>query len=75
MIAVVAAESKEIAYKAADLIQVEYEPIEGIFDPREAIKPTSRLIHPEYKSRVANPHPLFQAFVKASLQHHKKSKK
>jgi len=27
--------------------------------------------HPEYKSTVANPHPLFVAFVKASLKHHK----
>ena len=26
--------------------------------------------HPEYKSTVANPHPLFVAFVKASLKHH-----
>jgi len=28
--------------------------------------------HPEYKSTVANPHPLFVAFVKASLNHKKK---
>ncbi|MEL0644541.1 CTP synthase [Olleya sp. Ti.3.14] len=28
--------------------------------------------HPEYKSTVANPHPLFVAFVKASLKHSKK---
>ena len=27
--------------------------------------------HPEYKSTVANPHPLFVAFVKASLKHKK----
>ncbi|WP_397362166.1 CTP synthase [Olleya sp. R77988] len=27
--------------------------------------------HPEYKSTVANPHPLFVAFVKASLEHNK----
>ena len=25
--------------------------------------------HPEYKSTVANPHPLFVAFVKAALKH------
>lgn len=25
--------------------------------------------HPEYKSTVANPHPLFVAFVKAALRH------
>ncbi|UKM64485.1 CTP synthase [Flavobacteriaceae bacterium GSB9] len=28
--------------------------------------------HPEYKSTVANPHPLFVAFVKAALSHKKK---
>ncbi|TYB76963.1 CTP synthase [Bizionia myxarmorum] len=28
--------------------------------------------HPEYKSTVANPHPLFVAFVKAALKHKKK---
>jgi CTP synthase len=27
--------------------------------------------HPEYKSTVANPHPLFVAFVKAALNHYK----
>ena len=31
--------------------------------------------HPEYKSTVANPHPLFVAFVKASLNHMKKKNK
>lgn len=58
VIAVVAAETKESALKAADLIHVEYEPIEGIFDPREAIKPEARLIHPEYKSNVVLHYPL-----------------
>jgi CTP synthase len=30
--------------------------------------------HPEYKSTVANPHPLFVAFVKAALKHKKTGK-
>ncbi len=30
--------------------------------------------HPEYKSTVDNPHPLFVAFVKASLEQHSKKK-
>ena len=30
--------------------------------------------HPEYKSTVANPHPLFVAFVKAALKHKKNGK-
>ncbi len=37
-IAAVAAESKEIAYKALSLIEVKYKVEEGIFDPFEAIK-------------------------------------
>lgn len=31
--------------------------------------------HPEYKSTVANPHPLFVAFVKAALKHKNKNKR
>jgi CTP synthase len=27
--------------------------------------------HPEYKSTVANPHPLFKAFIKAALDYQK----
>lgn len=30
--------------------------------------------HPEYKSTVANPHPLFVAFVKAAYEHMLKNK-
>ena len=30
--------------------------------------------HPEYKSTVSQPHPLFVAFVKAALNHKKKNK-
>jgi len=30
--------------------------------------------HPEYKSTVANPHPLFVAFIKATLDHKKNNK-
>ena len=30
--------------------------------------------HPEYKSTVANPHPLFVAFVKAALKYNKSKK-
>lgn len=38
-VALVAAESEEIALRALDLIKVEYEPIPGVFDPIEAMKP------------------------------------
>jgi CO/xanthine dehydrogenase Mo-binding subunit len=38
-VAIIAAETPEIAEEAADLIRVEYEPLRGVFDPIEAMKP------------------------------------
>ena len=46
-VAAVAAESEEVAEQAVDLIEVEYEELEPIFDPLEAMRPTAPLIHPE----------------------------
>jgi len=46
-IAVVAAETKEAAEAAVELIEVEYEELPGIFDPEEATKRDAPLIHPE----------------------------
>jgi len=67
VIAVVAAETKESAYAAVDAIQIEYEPIEGIFDVEEAIKPTARLIHPEFKSNIVVHYPLVKGDVEKGL--------
>jgi putative selenate reductase molybdopterin-binding subunit len=49
-VAFVAAETLEIAQKALDLIEVEYEPLPAILDPAEALKPGAVQIHdePEY---------------------------
>lgn len=38
-VALVAAETEEIAIRALELIKVEYEPLPGVFDPIEAMKP------------------------------------
>jgi putative selenate reductase molybdopterin-binding subunit len=46
-VAFVAAESEEIARKALSLIEVDYEPLEAIFNPEEALKPGAPLIHDE----------------------------
>ena len=54
-VAGVAAVSEAIAEKALDLIEVEYEPLPGVFDPVEGAKPEAPIIHPnlgEYE--VAN---------------------
>ena len=44
-VALVAAETEEIAQRALSLIEVEYEPLPAIFDPREALKPGAPAIH------------------------------
>lgn len=43
-IALVAADTEEIVEEALDLIMVEYEPLPGVFDPIEAIKPGAYLV-------------------------------
>ena len=49
-IAVVAAETKDAAVEAVELIEVEYEELPGIFDPEESAKKDALLIHPELPS-------------------------
>jgi len=44
-IALIAAKTYEIACDAAELIEVEYEEMEGVFDPVEAMKPEAPKIH------------------------------
>jgi CO/xanthine dehydrogenase Mo-binding subunit len=45
VIAAVAAERRDIAEEAVDLIEVEYEPLPALFDPAEAMKPQAAVIH------------------------------
>jgi putative selenate reductase molybdopterin-binding subunit len=49
-VAFVAAETEEIAEQALQLIDVEYEPLPMLLDPREAMQPGAPLLHdePEY---------------------------
>ncbi len=54
-VAGVAAISEQIAEKALDLIEVEYELLQPIFHPMDAIKPDAPLIHPDLgEYEVAN---------------------
>ena len=45
VIAAVAAEERDIAEEALDLIEVQYEPLAGVFDPIEAMKPHAPILH------------------------------
>jgi carbon-monoxide dehydrogenase large subunit len=54
-VAGVAAISEEIAEKALDLIDIEYEPLPGVFDPEYGASPEAPLLHPDLgKYEVAN---------------------
>ncbi len=44
-VAVVAATTEKAAAEAVELIEVEYEELPGVFDPREGMKPDAPLIH------------------------------
>jgi CO/xanthine dehydrogenase Mo-binding subunit/aerobic-type carbon monoxide dehydrogenase small subunit (CoxS/CutS family) len=43
-IAMILADSPEAAEAAVELVRVEYEPLEGLFDPRDAVKPDAPLL-------------------------------
>lgn len=49
-VAFVAAETEAIALQALDLIEVEYEQLPAIFDPRESMNPDAPLLHDEPES-------------------------
>ena len=49
-VAAVAAEREAIAEEAVDLIDVEYEELEPLLDPRNAAKPWATLLHPNVQS-------------------------
>ena len=45
-IAAVAAETEEAAERACELIEIQYEELEPVLDPLEALQPTAPLLHP-----------------------------
>ncbi len=51
-VAGVAALSEDIAEKALDLIEVEYEPLPGVFDPEYGASPEAPILHPDLGSYV-----------------------
>jgi len=59
-VAAVAAESEVIAEEALELIDVEYEELEPLLDPLEAIEPTAVLLHPNVPGYRGLLHPIDQ---------------
>ncbi len=54
-VAAVAADTPEIAQQALELIEVEYEPLPGVFDPEYGASPEAPLVHPELANYEAVP--------------------
>ena len=66
-VAVVAAETPEIARQARDLVDVEYEPLDGVFDPRAALEPGAPRVHPEDESNLLAEWQIEEGDVDAAL--------
>ncbi len=56
-IALVAAETVEVAEEALNLIEVKYEILPAIFDPRKSMRPGAPIIHDEKDSHIIIPVP------------------
>ena len=57
-VAAVAAQSEAIAEQALELIEVEYQEMEPLLDPLEAVKPTATLLHPKVTGYRGLLHPI-----------------
>ena len=53
-IAAVAAETEEIAYRALELIEVEYDELPVVLDPDAALRPGAPLVHEELGTNLVN---------------------
>ena len=51
-VAVVVAETRELARDAAELVEVDYEPLEAIVDARRAREPSAPVLHPDAGSNL-----------------------
>ncbi len=52
-VAVVVAENKYIARDAADLIEIDYEPLPAVVDPEKAMQPSSPRLYDEFSDNIA----------------------
>jgi len=56
VVAMVVAETRDLAIRASDLVRVEAEPLPAVLDPEEALKPDAVLVHESHGSNVVNTH-------------------
>ena len=56
VVAMVVAETRDLAIRAAALVRVEAEVLPAVLDPEEALKPGSILVHESHGSNLVNTH-------------------
>ncbi|HMN11058.1 MAG TPA: molybdopterin-dependent oxidoreductase, partial [Bellilinea sp.] len=66
-VALVVAESEEAARNAAKLIEIDYEDLPGLFDPRTAIKENNNLVHPDHGSNIFNSYRIRKGDVESAF--------
>jgi CO/xanthine dehydrogenase Mo-binding subunit len=59
-VAAVAADDEDIAQRALELIDVEYEELPAVFDPVDALKDGAPILHPDFNSYVGFSQPMEQ---------------
>jgi CO/xanthine dehydrogenase Mo-binding subunit len=67
-VAAVVAETEEIAARARDLIEVEYEDLPVVCDMEEAIRPDAPILHPDVGSNMFCHHNLYNGDVEAGFR-------
>lgn len=67
VVALVVAETRDEAIRAAALVRVEAEPLPAVLDPEEALLPGAVLVHEEHGSNLVNTHRIRRGDVAAGF--------
>ena len=69
VVAVVVAETREIAIHAARLVKVDAEPLPAVLDPEAAMLPGAPLVHENHGTNIVNTHVVRRGDVEAGFRH------
>ena len=68
VVAVVVAETREIAIRAAQLVKVNAEPLPAVLDPEAAMLPGAPLVHENHGTNIVNTHVVRRGNVEAGFR-------
>ncbi len=68
VVAIVVAESRELAIRATRLIIIDAEPLRPVLDPEEALRPGAPLVHEQHGSNLVNTHKIRRGDVESGFQ-------